>query len=144
MVRCRRRSCCNRCTWSTTAHMIEIASNLLTPQRTATCRFQAWHSPSCHATCRRPGYCRPLVRALWSPLLLSAVVTAHGAAKMPRTDCLAHCSERWHMGHMANLRGFRFATSSFEMTRAEVLAKARKTESFGYDVFVMPDHLFEQ
>jgi probable F420-dependent oxidoreductase len=45
---------------------------------------------------------------------------------------------------MPDLRGFRFATGSFEMTRAGVLAEARKAESLGYDVFVMADHLFDQ
>jgi probable F420-dependent oxidoreductase len=45
---------------------------------------------------------------------------------------------------MPDLRGFRFATASFEMTRAGVLAEAHKAESLGYDVFVMADHLYEQ
>ena len=45
---------------------------------------------------------------------------------------------------MPNLRGFRFATGTWEMTRSGVLAEARKAESLGYDVFIMADHLFDQ
>jgi len=39
------------------------------------------------------------------------------------------------------LRDFRFATASYEATRAGVLAEARKAEALGYDVYVMSDHL---
>lgn len=44
---------------------------------------------------------------------------------------------------MPGLRGFRFGTASFQPTRSEVLAQARKAESLGYDIFLMADHLFE-
>src|SRR5215468_11600713 len=44
---------------------------------------------------------------------------------------------------MTNRQGFRFATASFEMTRAGLLAEARKAESLGYDFFFMADHLDE-
>ncbi|MGN6794262.1 MAG: TIGR03621 family F420-dependent LLM class oxidoreductase [Streptosporangiaceae bacterium] len=44
---------------------------------------------------------------------------------------------------MTALRGFRFATTSFEMTRAGLLAEARRAESLGYDFFFMADHLDE-
>jgi probable F420-dependent oxidoreductase len=42
---------------------------------------------------------------------------------------------------MPDFRGFRFATGSFEPARAGVLAEARKAESLGYEVFILPDHL---
>jgi probable F420-dependent oxidoreductase len=42
-----------------------------------------------------------------------------------------------------SLPSFRFSTASFEVTRAGVLAEARKAESFGYDTFAMADHLFD-
>jgi hypothetical protein len=42
---------------------------------------------------------------------------------------------------MAVLRDFRFATTSFELTRAGVLADARTAEQLGYDTFGMSDHL---
>jgi probable F420-dependent oxidoreductase len=45
---------------------------------------------------------------------------------------------------MPDLRRFRFATTSFQCTRSEVLAQARKAQSLGYDTFVMADHLFEE
>lgn len=44
---------------------------------------------------------------------------------------------------MAVLRDFRFATTSFELTRAGVLADARTAEQLGYDTFGMSDHLYE-
>jgi alkanesulfonate monooxygenase SsuD/methylene tetrahydromethanopterin reductase-like flavin-dependent oxidoreductase (luciferase family) len=45
------------------------------------------------------------------------------------------------VAEMPGLRDFRFATGSFETTRAGVLAEARKAEALGYDVYVMSDHL---
>ena len=45
---------------------------------------------------------------------------------------------------MAEVRPFRFGTASFQTTRAGVLADARKAESHGYDIFLTPDHLFQQ
>ncbi len=45
---------------------------------------------------------------------------------------------------MAGSRGFRFATTSFHPTRADLLADAQKAERLGYDTFVMADHLFNQ
>jgi probable F420-dependent oxidoreductase len=44
---------------------------------------------------------------------------------------------------MPDLRRFRFATTSFQSTRSEVLNQARKAQSLGYDTFFMADHLFE-
>jgi probable F420-dependent oxidoreductase len=41
---------------------------------------------------------------------------------------------------MPGLREFRFATGSFETTRAAMLAEARKAEGLGYDVFIAADH----
>ena len=38
----------------------------------------------------------------------------------------------------------RFATASFQTTRSGLLSDANKAESHGYDVFVIPDHLFQQ
>jgi probable F420-dependent oxidoreductase len=38
---------------------------------------------------------------------------------------------------------FRFASASFENSRAGVLAEARMAERLGYDTFVMADHLYE-
>jgi len=43
---------------------------------------------------------------------------------------------------MPGLRGFRFSTSSFETTRAGLLAEARKAEALGYDVFLAVDHIW--
>jgi probable F420-dependent oxidoreductase len=40
-------------------------------------------------------------------------------------------------------RRLRFATTSFELTRAGALAEARFAESLGYDTFVVADHLYE-
>jgi probable F420-dependent oxidoreductase len=44
---------------------------------------------------------------------------------------------------MAGAGKFRFATTSFDLTREGVLAQARLAESLGYDTFVMADHLYE-
>jgi alkanesulfonate monooxygenase SsuD/methylene tetrahydromethanopterin reductase-like flavin-dependent oxidoreductase (luciferase family) len=44
---------------------------------------------------------------------------------------------------MPGLGGFRFATASFENTRAGVLAEARMAERLGYDTFVMAGHRHE-
>jgi probable F420-dependent oxidoreductase len=44
---------------------------------------------------------------------------------------------------MGGPRSFRFATSSFELTREGVLEQARRAESLGYDTFVVGDHLYD-
>ena len=44
---------------------------------------------------------------------------------------------------MAEHRKFRFATTSFELTREGVLERARMSESLGYDTFAVADHLYE-
>jgi probable F420-dependent oxidoreductase len=44
---------------------------------------------------------------------------------------------------MPGIRGFRFATTSFQTTRAGLLAEARMAERLGYDTFVMADHLYD-
>jgi probable F420-dependent oxidoreductase len=45
---------------------------------------------------------------------------------------------------VAEVRPFRFATASFQTTRSGLLSDANKAQSLGYDVFVTPDHLFQQ
>jgi probable F420-dependent oxidoreductase len=42
---------------------------------------------------------------------------------------------------MTERRRFRFGTYSFQTTRAEVLAEARKADAQGYDIFQMADHM---